>query len=186
MMWQRVISNQKVPAKIIVLGLLMILWILSGGVVEIIAEDSGGISNGGGMDIPFSTVDEQIQPIVSNFGPQEQLPTPQFTNSDNIMQERLSVVQDVPSTEYSFDSNYRDSISYYSRKNVNLSPGALPGKKTPPRSPGMIPLTDPLLSQQLSESVLNQAPDRETRMLIERARQNELDAQRGGGTNAEK
>ena len=94
--------------------------------------------------------------------------------------------QDFVLMEQQSDSNYSNSITYYPRKNVDLSPNALPGKKPPPRTPGMVPVTDPLLSQQLSESVLDQAPDRETRSLIERARQTELDAQRGVDTTAEK
>jgi phosphate-selective porin OprO/OprP len=75
---------------------------------------------------------------------------------------------------------------YYSRKNVDLSPGSLPGKNSPPQTAGLIPATDPLLLQQLSETTLNQVPDRETRLLIERARQTEIDTQRGVDTTAEK
>jgi phosphate-selective porin OprO/OprP len=73
----------------------------------------------------------------------------------------------------------------YSRKNADLSPGSLPGKKPPAQPAGTTPVTDPLLSQRLSETTLNQVPDRETRLLIERARQTELDAQRGVDTTAE-
>jgi len=176
MNWKRVRSNLDSVFKRIALGLLVIFLVLIGMILELFAQNLEGTWATERSDIGFSMASSQEPP--ASF-------SPPYAHI-NAQIEELPAVQGIPNSDYSSETNYPDSIYYYSRKNVNLSPNALPGKNPPPRSPGLIPVTDPLLSQQLSDGVLNQAPDRQTRTLIERARQNELDTQRGVDTTAER
>ncbi|HEY4759927.1 MAG TPA: porin [Thermoguttaceae bacterium] len=168
------------------LGLSLILSILTTSIVDIHAQNYAEIhasrAPGYGVSVASS---EDVSVPASTIQPRLQYMQTQYP--DTIEGEQIYASRDVFKSSESFDVTFTPSANNcYSRKNANLSPNALPGKAPALRSPGVSPVMDPLLVQQLSEDVLNQVPDRQTRQLIERDRQNELLSQRGVDTTDEK